>query len=53
MVLLEEPESNLHPNLQSKLADFLIDASDRFGIKWVIETHSEYFIRKLQYWTAK
>jgi predicted ATPase len=52
VVLLEEPETNLHPNFQSKLADFLLDASKRFNIQFIIETHSEYLIRKLQYLVA-
>ena len=51
--LIEEPESNLHPALQSKLADLFIDAAKTFGIQFIIETHSEYLIRKLQYLTAK
>jgi hypothetical protein len=53
VVLLEEPESNLHPNFQSKLADFLWDASKTFDIQFIIETHSEYLIRKFQYLVAK
>jgi predicted ATPase len=52
VVLLEEPETNLHPNFQSKLADFLLDASKRFNIQFIIETHSEYLIRRLQYLVA-
>lgn len=52
LVLLEEPETNLHPNFQSKLADFLLDASKRFNIQFIIETHSEYLIRRLQYLVA-
>jgi len=51
--IIEEPESNLHPALQSKIADLLIDAYNEFGLKFIIETHSEYLIRKLQYWVAK
>jgi predicted ATPase len=51
--LIEEPEANLHPNLQSLLADMFIDASELFYIQFIIETHSEYLVRKLQYWTAK
>lgn len=50
---IEEPETNLHPKLQSLLADFFVDANKIFNIKFIIETHSEYLIRKLQYLTAK
>jgi predicted ATPase len=50
---IEEPESNLHPALQSKLADMFIDAARTFNTQFIIETHSEYLIRKLQYFTAK
>ncbi|AZQ60967.1 hypothetical protein EI427_01670 [Flammeovirga pectinis] len=52
-LLIEEPETNLHPKMQSKLADLIIDASQRYQTNFLIETHSEYLIRKLQYWTAK
>lgn len=48
MVLLEEPEQNLHPALQSKLGDLVYNIFDRFGIHFIIETHSEYLIRKTQ-----
>ena len=51
--LIEEPESNLHPSNQSKLADLFIDAHWKFGHQFIVETHSEYLIRKLQYWVAK
>lgn len=51
--LVEEPETSLHPNFQSKLADFFIDAQRTFGHQFIIETHSEYLIRKLQYLIAK
>lgn len=52
-LLIEEPESNLHPALQSKLGDFFIDAIKKFDVKLIIETHSEYLIRKLQYGVAE
>lgn len=51
--LLEEPEVNLHPALQSKLANLFTDAYIKFKAKFIIETHSEYLIRKMQYLTAK
>jgi predicted ATPase len=53
ILIIEEPESNLHPDFQSKLADLFVEASEKFNIQFIIETHSEYLIRKLQYLTAK
>lgn len=52
-IVIEEPETNLHPKFQSKLADLFVDAYNTFNINFIIETHSEYFIRKLQFLTAK
>ncbi len=34
------------------LADMFVDAAKKFYIQFIIETHSEYLIRKLQYLTA-
>lgn len=53
LLVLEEPETNLHPKFQSLLADFLVEAANTFKIQFIIETHSEYLIRKLQFLTAK
>ncbi|MBO6497379.1 MAG: AAA family ATPase [Roseivirga sp.] len=47
-IVIEEPELGLHPNLQSRLAELLVEASIRFNIQFLVETHSEYFIRKFQ-----
>lgn len=47
-VLLEEPEQNLHPVLQSKLADLIFEVNKNFGLRFVIETHSEYLVRHSQ-----
>jgi predicted ATPase len=52
LVLVEEPESNLHPNLQARLADFFVEMM-RYRIQVVVETHSEYLIRRLQYLVAR
>ena len=52
-IIIEEPELSLHPNYQSLLADVIEYANNFFGIKFIIETHSEYLIRKLQLLRAK
>lgn len=53
ILIIEEPEANLHPSLQSKLADMLVATIEFYPyINFIIETHSEYLIRKLQFLTA-
>lgn len=47
-LIIEEPELNLHPALQSKLADLFYQVNKELGVRFIIETHSEYFIRKSQ-----
>lgn len=48
LILLEEPDNNLHPNYQALLADVFVDAYQQFDTHFIIETHSEYLLRKLQ-----
>lgn len=48
VLALEEPEVSLHPSLQSKLAIVFNDAYQRYHIAFIVETHSEYLIRKSQ-----
>ncbi len=52
-ILLEEPEQNLHPALQSKLAELIYQVNNKFGLRFIIETHSEYLVRHTQVLTAK
>lgn len=47
-LIVEEPELNLHPALQSKLTDFFHHVNIHYGFKFIVETHSEYMIRKTQ-----
>jgi len=52
-LILEEPEQNLHPALQAKLADLLWDITtstwqQETCVQLIIETHSEYLVRKTQ-----
>lgn len=50
IIAMEEPEISLHPCLQSLLADVLYDAAVNYGetIYFLVETHSEYLVRKIQ-----
>lgn len=50
---IEEPESHLHPRFQSKLAEMFVDAYKNYGVHVIVETHSEYLVRKLQTLVAK
>ena len=47
-IAIEEPEVHLHPKFQSKLAEMFVDAYTNYNVHFIIETHSEYIIRKLQ-----
>lgn len=47
-IVIEEPEIHLHPKYQSLLAEMFLDAYRRANIHLIIETHSEYLIRRLQ-----
>lgn len=51
VLLVEEPEANLHPDLQARLADLFGDLAK--GRTAIVETHSEYFVRRIQYLIAR
>jgi predicted ATPase len=46
-IIIEEPESHFHPRVQSRLADFFLSMA-LLGKQCIIETHSEYFIKRLR-----
>jgi len=52
-IIIEEPEENLHPSYQSKLADMFMNVNKKYGYRFIIETHSEYLIRKTQVLVSK
>ena len=71
-LVIEEPETNLHPDYQVKLAEMIFDLTSRlntldapnnlgkesnlsqkFKSNIIVETHSEYMIRMMQYLVAK
>jgi predicted ATPase len=47
MLIFEQPELHLHPQVQSRLADFFISMA-LIGKQCIIETHSEYFVDMLR-----
>lgn len=47
-IIIEEPEQNLHPKIQSLLADLFMYLNDKYGFRFIIETHSEYLVRRSQ-----
>ena len=51
-IAVEEPEVHLHPRFQSILAEMFVDAYKNYNVHFIIETHSEYLIRKLQVMVA-
>ncbi|MEO5332504.1 MAG: DUF3696 domain-containing protein [Magnetococcus sp. YQC-5] len=54
VILLEQPEIHLHPQVQATLADLFIEAihakenSKERNIQLIVESHSEHFLRRLQ-----
>jgi hypothetical protein len=47
-VAIEEPEIHLHPKYQSLLAEMFVEAYKEYNIQFIVETHSEYLLRKIQ-----
>lgn len=58
IICVEQPEIHLHPRLQAHLADFFVQTSTGTrgrrpgeagtGNQWLVETHSETLVRRLQ-----
>jgi predicted ATPase len=54
IVIFEQPEIHLHPRVQADLADLFVDAirarehSSPRDCQFIIESHSEHFLRRLQ-----
>ena len=51
-ICVEQPEIHLHPRLQAHLGDFLIDTATpnrrSSSNQWIVETHSELLIQRIQ-----
>ena len=48
VITIEQPELHIHPKLQANLADLFIWSAKNNNNKFIIETHSEHIILRLQ-----
>ena len=48
IVIVEEPESHLHPLAQAVLANLLASVSRERKVQFIVETHSEHLFRRMQ-----
>lgn len=48
LVSIEQPELHIHPSVQVGLGDLFIDGALNHGLSFLIETHSEHLIMRLQ-----
>lgn len=50
-LIIDEPESNLHPEWQLKLAELLVLLHRHLDVRLYINSHSPYFVRAIEYYT--
>ena len=50
ILCVEQPEIHIHPRLQAHIADLMIETTEgtHSGRQWIVETHSELLILRLQ-----
>jgi predicted ATPase len=53
IVIVEEPESHLHPLAQRQLAELFASVSRERNVQFIVETHSEHLFRRMQTLIAK
>lgn len=53
MLVVDEPESNLHPDWQVKFAHVLVMLHKRLSINVLLNTHSPYFLKAIEYYAEK
>lgn len=50
-LIIDEPETNLHPEWQLKLAHLLVLLNKEIGIQIYLNSHSPYFVRAVEYYS--
>lgn len=53
LVILDEPEVNMHPKWQIKYAELLVDLAKTKKVKILLTSHSPYFIEAIQVYSKK
>lgn len=53
VLIIDEPETNLHPEWQVLFAEILVRLSKDLGIKVMINSHSPYFVRAIEVMMAR
>lgn len=48
MIIIEEPETHIHPKAQAKLSDLFVRCANDDNKKFIIETHSIFLVTQLQ-----
>ena len=49
VLIIDEPETNLHPEWQIKLAQLLVLLNKKIGLRMYLNSHSPYFVRAMEY----
>lgn len=52
-IILDEPEIHLHPEWQLLFAELIVLIQKEFGVHVLLNTHSPYFLRAIQVYSAK
>lgn len=53
VIILDEPEIHLHPEWQLLFAELIVLLQKEFGVHILLNTHSPYFLRAIQVYSAK
>ena len=47
-ILLEQPELHLHPKVQQKFADFIVEMIEKNDLQIILETHSDHILNRIR-----